>query len=1043
MQVGKLQFGGLGTDLEARARQPETGPPGWGLGVGLTTRTVKKISVTYHQQKASDVRKEIRITKRTPKKLLRLGTWNIRTLAVPGASDTVSEEIKKYELEIVALQETRWPQAGKINTKHHVIYYSGCKDGRYYGGVGFAVSKKMADSVIYFEAVNERMCIIRIKGRFKNISMITFYAPTEDAAEEEKDKFYEMLEQRINELPNYDLKLVLGDANAKIGTEGIWREVAGKESLHKDTNGNGERLCNLAAANNLKVMSTWFPRKSIHKGTWISPDGRTCNQIDHVLVDDRNKSSITNVRSIRQAECGSDHFLVLVKMKQRLSLEKKRKDSKVQRVAIENLKDENIFGDYIIKLDNKFQALATGMDNEGDKDIDEEWNSIKKTITETATEVCGESKRTKGNPWFDEDCEKAIKDRSEKKKKWLNSKTNEDRMEYYEINKFTTRLMRRKKREYVKGLLEKAENDQRTNNTKEFFKSIKHFRKGYIPNTYGVKDKEGQILTQKTQVIDRWKEYFQELLNCEQPTQNEEITEYHNVEPWVEEPSQKEVETAIKCLKNNKSPGEDAIASELLKKGGKRIGGIMHNLILRIWREEKIPSDWRKAIVIPIYKKGDKEICGNYRGISLLSNAYKVLSKVIQGRLEQYTKVLIGDHQAGFIKGRSTTDQLFILKEAISKCWEYKKDVHALFIDLSKAYDSLIRGKIWQKMKKFGIPRKLINLVRITVENSKCKVRVDGEISEEFEVGTGVRQGDGLSPLLFNIALEDALQRVRGTNIGVEVGSKVNILAFADDVVILAEDKEDMEELTRIFIRETELMGLRVNDDKTKYMHFTREEQPLDVTVRIDGHVFRKVEHFKYLGVIISDKNSEEREIVNRINLANKCMYACNKFMTSKILSHQTKIKIYKTVIRPILMYGSETWILNKKEEKKLVVFENKVLRKIFGPTKENGEWRIKHNKEIRDQYRENDVVAHVRSGRLRWAGHVLRREQGTLLKEAGCGVPDGRRPPGRPKRRWWDGVRADAGRIGTSMEEAENRGEWRKIVGAAKSQLGHRWPWE
>ena len=157
------------------------------------------------------------------------------------------------------------------------------------------------------------------------VPKITFYAPTEDAEEEEKDKFYEMLERRVNKLSNYDLKVVLGDANAKIGTEYLWRDVAGKESLHKEANDNGERLCSFAVANNLKIMSTFFPRKNIHKETWISPDRRTKNQIDHVLIDNRNRSSIINVRSIREAECGSDHHLVLVKVKQRISLEKKKK----------------------------------------------------------------------------------------------------------------------------------------------------------------------------------------------------------------------------------------------------------------------------------------------------------------------------------------------------------------------------------------------------------------------------------------------------------------------------------------------------------------------------------------------------------------------------------------------------------------------------------------------------------------------------------------------------------------------------------------------
>lgn len=499
---------------------------------------------------------------------------------------------------------------------------------------------------------------------------------------------------------------------------------------------------------------------------------------------------------------------------------------------------------------------------------------------------------------------------------------------------------------------------------------------------------------------------------------------------------------AIKELKNNRAPGEDGLPSELFKKGGKPITDKLHKLIVKVWREERIPKDWQGAIILPIFKKGDKELCENYRGISLLSSAYKILSKLILNRLQEYTTPIIGDHQAGFSKGRSTTDQIFILKSIISKYWEYNKGFHALFVDFSKAYDSLNRKSIWKKMEKFGIPKKLINLVKMTTENSKCKVRVEGELSETFEVETGVRQGDGLSPLLFNIAIEDALQMTRQTNLGIKVGSNINVLAFADDVTLLAETKEDLEQLTSIFIQETVQMGLVINDEKTKYIHFERGDHPL-TEFNSEGHRFEEVDQFKYLGVLISNKNCEGPEIVNRITLANRCMFACNRILSSKVISQRTKIRIYHTIIRPVLLYGAETWILNKKEENKLIVFENRVLRKIFGPILENGEWRRRHNIEIRNQYNDYDIIAQIKSRRLRWAGHVLRRDRGKLLKEAGLGVPEGKRPLGRPKRRWWDGVKTDISSLGATTEEAEDRELWRTLVGEAKSQLGHRWPWE
>jgi hypothetical protein len=140
------------------------------------------------------------------------------------------------------------------------------------------------------------------------------------------------------------------------------------------------------------------------------------------------------------------------------------------------------------------------------------------------------------------------------------------------------------------------------------------------------------------------------------------------------------------------------------------------------------------------------------------------ISKKIQKHLEQYTSNLIEENQAGSVKGRSTMDQIFIIKNRLEIDFECNKEAYRIFIDFSKAYDSLNRVEIWEKMKKFRTPCKLNNLVRLTMQGSKFKVKIDGSMSESFEVKTGIRQGDIISPILFNIAIKDALQTVRRTN---------------------------------------------------------------------------------------------------------------------------------------------------------------------------------------------------------------------------------------------------------------------------------------
>jgi hypothetical protein len=132
-------------------------------------------------------------------------------------------------------------------------------------------------------------------------------------------------------------------------------------------------------------------------------------------------------------------------------------------------------------------------------------------------------------------------------------------------------------------------------------------------------------------------------------------------------------------MKNNKAPGNDNIPGELLKYGGDRLTERLHDIIKKIWKTETFPEDWKLSIVTPIHKKGDKLKCENYRGISLLSAGYKIFTTLLKNRLDKYADSLIGEYQAGFRRGRSTTDQLFTVRQLLSKCWEFDVDIYQFY----------------------------------------------------------------------------------------------------------------------------------------------------------------------------------------------------------------------------------------------------------------------------------------------------------------------------------------------------------------------------
>ena len=128
----------------------------------------------------------------------------------------------------------------------------------------------------------------------------------------------------------------------------------------------------------------------------------------------------------------------------------------------------------------------------------------------------------------------------------------------------------------------------------------------------------------------------------------------------------------------------------MFKAGGKKIRCEIHKLIISIWNKEELPDKWKESIIVPIYKKGDKADCSNYRGISLLETTYSSLLS----RLTPYAEEIIGDHQYGFRRKRSTIDNIFCIRQIIDKKWEYNEAVHQLFIDFKKTYDSVGRSYI-------------------------------------------------------------------------------------------------------------------------------------------------------------------------------------------------------------------------------------------------------------------------------------------------------------------------------------------------------------
>lgn len=442
------------------------------------------------------------------------------------------------------------------------------------------------------------------------------------------------------------------------------------------------------------------------------------------------------------------------------------------------------------------------------------------------------------------------------------------------------------------------------------------------------------------------------------------------------------------------------------------------------------------GIICPIYKKGDKLECSNHRGIMLLNIAYKVFATILHKRLVPYGEETIGEYQSGFRRDRSTTDQLFCIRQVLEKGREFNVEMHHLFVDFKAAYDSVIREKLWSIMAEFGFPNKLIALTRLTLTHVKARVKIRNNLSETFETIDGLRQGDPLSTLLFNIVLEKVIRTSMIETSGTIYRKTSQLLGFADDLDLIGRSADIVSENYARLEEKAAVYGLEVSESKTKYMvapQPTGDEQ--GQTLQAGRKNFEAVDSFIYLGSQVNSENSISEEIRRRITLGNRSYFSLQKLFRSKSLHRSLKCQLYKALVRPVVMYGSEAWCMTQNDERTLLVFERRILRSIFGGVKIGESWRRRYNYELAEAYAEPDIVKCIEINRLRWFGHVLRMGEERVPLRMLNGHPDGTRRKGRPKGRWKDAVESDLRslRVSDWITLPRNRSDWKRMLGAKK----------
>jgi hypothetical protein len=370
-------------------------------------------------------------------------------------------------------------------------------------------------------------------------------------------------------------------------------------------------------------------------------------------MDKRRHSNILDVSSFRGADCNTNHYLVVAKLRERISISKRaRQYFDLERFDLKKLDVINVKEKYQVEISNRFAALESLDKN---FDINNAWESISENIKTSAKENLGYQKLKHNKLWFDDECSKLTDQLKQDKLQWLQNPNQINRDILQNIRRETSRIFRKMKWEYMKGKINELETNNKNKDIRDLYRGINEFKKGNQPSMNIIKHENGNVIEDPQNFLNRWKNFFSQMLNVHGLHDVRQMDIY-TAEPLVPEPSLFDVEIAIGNLKDYKTSGIDQIPAKLIKAGGGTLYSEIRRLICFIWNKEELPQQWKECIIVPISKKGDNTDCNNYIGISLLSTAYKILSDIFLARLTPYVNEVIGDHQRGFRRNRSTTN---------------------------------------------------------------------------------------------------------------------------------------------------------------------------------------------------------------------------------------------------------------------------------------------------------------------------------------------------------------------------------------------------
>ena len=677
-----------------------------------------------------------------------------------------------------------------------------------------------------------------------------------------------------------------------------------------------------------------------------------------------------------------------------------------------DLKRESAKSRYQTEVRNKYEALA---DNDNmDTSVEDEWNTMKTSLVEAVEAIIPVTARQVMQPWMTDDILDLMGERQKLRK-------NSER--YLEMDREIKRKCNVRKEEWMNRKCQEVEQLEHTNSRvmHERIKIVTGDRRATKSSV--IKDKEGNVLMESTEVLSRWEEYIKELYGDdsrgERPLWDGEMSG-----PPI---LRSEIENAVKRMKSGKAAGEDGVVVEMIQAAGEFIMEKITRIANRIYNEGYIPEAMRESVFVTIPKKQGAIDCEKHRTISIMSQIGKVVLRVIRTRLKGKIEENLTEEQYGFRSGKSTTNAIFALNMVIERAVEKQKDLYLCFVDFEKAFDRVKHEEMARMLSQIGVDGKDIRLIVNLYWDQRAAVRVDNEKTEWVPIKRGVRQGCVLSPDIFSLYGQKVIEETEELE-GVRVGGRnINCIRYADDTVLIADSNEKLQELITTLDEECERKGLRINFGKTEVMGITKRRERIDVQIRLHDKRVKQVTTFNYLGCTVSESANSEKEIIKRIALAKVAFTKLKTVLRNITMSIGTRVRILRCYVWSTLTYGCEAWTIRRDLERRLEAAELWFYRRMLRIP-----WtaRVTNVEVLRRAGVQRCLVQKIRRRQLQFLGHIVRAEK--LESDCLLGRIEGTRARGRQRVTYMDSILSYLGggqTTGNVIGLARERRDWRSMV--------------